>query len=319
MEINRINYEKFFLLYLDRELNPAEKQEVEKFLTDNTDLQKEFKQLQQTVLAPQEFVFEPKELLYRKEEKRKIIPFYRMQVAAAIAGLILGGWIIISVIVKNHQSDISGDYAAIAKNKVKDASSNDLAGKNDKMKKAQKASVHPDNSAGQTTGKTDAENPNAGRETTPDQKGNVKKQGGQNTLSQTGNQNVNTGKPNPSDNTVVGDNNPESGSVAIQKSSAGLEVQPGSVQADTKRMMVAGQPVKSAPVLAMAAAPNTNASDYENALRKDQEYQSDNAISVVALNDPNKGISRFFKKLTKRTPEETNARQIRVSVFQFSY
>ena len=79
MEINRNNYETFFLLYLDRELNPAEKQEVENFLAENADLQKEFKQLQQTVLAPAEIVFEPKELLFRKEEKRRVIPFYRMQ------------------------------------------------------------------------------------------------------------------------------------------------------------------------------------------------------------------------------------------------
>ena len=42
MDINRNNYETSFLLYLDRELNPAEMLEVEKFLSENADLQKEF-------------------------------------------------------------------------------------------------------------------------------------------------------------------------------------------------------------------------------------------------------------------------------------
>jgi hypothetical protein len=120
-------------------------------------------------------------------------------------------------------------------------------------------------------------------------------------------------------NAGINDTNPESATVAVQKSSAGLEVQAGSVKADANQLKVSGQPAKSAPLLAIAAVPNTNTSNYENTLMKDQEYQTDNAISVVALNDPSKGISRFFKKLTKRTPEETNGRQVRVSVFQFSY
>jgi hypothetical protein len=52
---------------------------------------------------------------------------------------------------------------------------------------------------------------------------------------------------------------------------------------------------------------------------RENEEQTDNAISVVALNDKNKGITRLFKKLTKRTPVDENARKVRVSVFQFSY
>ena len=80
-----------------------------------------------------------------------------------------------------------------------------------------------------------------------------------------------------------------------------LELQPGlQDSADTKHLMAAGQPAKLLRSLLLHAGPNTNTSDYENALLKNQEYQTDNAISVVALNDQNKGISRFFKKLTKR-------------------
>ena len=84
MDINRNNYETFFLLYLDRELNPSEMSEVEKFLTENADLQKEFSMLQQTILVPAQTVFEQKELLFRKEEKRRVIPIYWTRIAAAL-------------------------------------------------------------------------------------------------------------------------------------------------------------------------------------------------------------------------------------------
>jgi hypothetical protein len=52
------------------------------------------------------------------------------------------------------------------------------------------------------------------------------------------------------------------------------------------------------------------------------DIQTDNAISVIALNDRNKGITGFFKKLSKRVPgDETadNTKKLRVSVFQISY
>jgi hypothetical protein len=53
-----------------------------------------------------------------------------------------------------------------------------------------------------------------------------------------------------------------------------------------------------------------------------QNFQTDNAISIVALNEQNKAITGFFKKLTKHNPDDdktNNARKVRVSVFQFSY
>jgi hypothetical protein len=52
------------------------------------------------------------------------------------------------------------------------------------------------------------------------------------------------------------------------------------------------------------------------------DIQTDNSISVIALNEQNKGITGFFKKLTQRaTDNETadNTKKVRVSVFQFSY
>ena len=55
MDINRNNYETFFLLYLDGELNPAAQAEVENFLSTHADLQKEFSLLQLTIQRPAEY------------------------------------------------------------------------------------------------------------------------------------------------------------------------------------------------------------------------------------------------------------------------
>jgi hypothetical protein len=54
MEINRNNYEEYFLLYADNELSNTEKKVVEIFLQENPDLKEEFLMIQLTVNAPEE-------------------------------------------------------------------------------------------------------------------------------------------------------------------------------------------------------------------------------------------------------------------------
>ena len=64
MNINRNNYEEFFVLYADNELSAAEKHLVESFVRENPDLQREFSLLQQTkIFSDDSIVFEDKELL----------------------------------------------------------------------------------------------------------------------------------------------------------------------------------------------------------------------------------------------------------------
>jgi hypothetical protein len=64
MNINRHNYEEYFILYLDNELNPEERGQVELFAQANPDLQQELSLLLQTRLMPDESVgYEGKELL----------------------------------------------------------------------------------------------------------------------------------------------------------------------------------------------------------------------------------------------------------------
>lgn len=64
MLINRHNYEDYFILYLDNELDAAGNKEVEDFLAANPDLQSELDGFRQVILAPDEnLVFEEKDNL----------------------------------------------------------------------------------------------------------------------------------------------------------------------------------------------------------------------------------------------------------------
>ncbi|MEO7768031.1 MAG: hypothetical protein ABIS01_11415 [Ferruginibacter sp.] len=63
--INRENYETFFLLYVDNELSLAERKAVDEFVLLNPDLQEELVMLQQSILVPDEIVFNDKKYLLK--------------------------------------------------------------------------------------------------------------------------------------------------------------------------------------------------------------------------------------------------------------
>lgn len=66
MQINRTNYENFFLLYVDGELSTTEMQAVERFALENSDLGSELDALLETKLFSEDsFGFIDKEILYR--------------------------------------------------------------------------------------------------------------------------------------------------------------------------------------------------------------------------------------------------------------
>lgn len=65
ININRHNYEEFFLLYTDRELSPADQMAVEQFVQENPDLADDFIALQQTMLPVEETLLIDKSMLYR--------------------------------------------------------------------------------------------------------------------------------------------------------------------------------------------------------------------------------------------------------------
>lgn len=65
MNINRNNYEEYFLLYTDNELSVADKNMVDAFVAANPDLQEELVMLQQSVVKPEDVDFPAKEKLLK--------------------------------------------------------------------------------------------------------------------------------------------------------------------------------------------------------------------------------------------------------------
>ena len=63
--INRNNYEEYFLLYTDDELNATEKKQVEEFIQQHPDLKVELEMLQRSVLKAEPIVFHSKDTLLK--------------------------------------------------------------------------------------------------------------------------------------------------------------------------------------------------------------------------------------------------------------
>jgi hypothetical protein len=86
------NYTSFFVLYGDDELNNDQKAGVEDFVYRHPQTQVEFEQLMQLQLRPDNsIVFENKEILYRKEEDDKVVPFRWWRLAVAAMVLLIAG------------------------------------------------------------------------------------------------------------------------------------------------------------------------------------------------------------------------------------
>lgn len=89
------NYEENFLLYVDNELSADAKEQVETFVLQHPAVQDQFTLLKQTRLVAEAIYFPGKELLYRKEEKKKPVLYMgwqRIAVAAAFIGFAILVW-----------------------------------------------------------------------------------------------------------------------------------------------------------------------------------------------------------------------------------
>lgn len=91
--INATNAEEKFLLYVDNELNPTAKAEVETFVLQHPAFQNNFTALKNTVLPVEAIVCPDKENLYKKEEKPVVFMWVkRLSVAAAILFFAVLAW-----------------------------------------------------------------------------------------------------------------------------------------------------------------------------------------------------------------------------------
>jgi len=72
--ITRDNYEEYFVMYIDDELNGAARKAVEEFVQQNPDLEEELVMLQQSVLRPdKQIVFEQKESLLKNTTAQGLV------------------------------------------------------------------------------------------------------------------------------------------------------------------------------------------------------------------------------------------------------
>ena len=316
MEINRNNYETFFLLYLDRELNPSEMSEVERFVNENADLYKEFSLLRKTILVPAQTVFDQKELLFRKEDKRRVIPIYWTRIAAAVAVLVLSGWLITTQLVKQQVSGIGGSDSkknvVPVEKKSSDQRIQEANGNNTGLPTATVNKIQPAGRQNITITK------NQSSESSGTAKSRIKPG---NDLSAKNSPVQSLVSVNPDPRGPSSGEDPDGSNLTMQNSSA-QELHPVDSQKGNAPKQISALPGSHSPVLLIAATGTTENVPHvrdENAVLAENEDPTDNAISVVALNDKNKGITRLFKKLTSRAPAVENERKVRVSVFQFSY
>lgn len=87
--VNLQNYESFFLLYVDNELNESQRKAVEDFVTANPSLQQELEILLRTkVSADVSIIYTDRQLLYRQEGSEKVVSF-KIWRSIAIAAMLL--------------------------------------------------------------------------------------------------------------------------------------------------------------------------------------------------------------------------------------
>jgi len=112
------NYEEYFLLSVDKELDEQQNEEVQKFVLKHPGLQNEFMLLAKTQLEPQKILFPGKEKLLRKEKEEKPVVFLlwtRVSAAAAIIGLITATWFFTN---KNSNGNAPAVSQALIENKI---------------------------------------------------------------------------------------------------------------------------------------------------------------------------------------------------------
>lgn len=101
--INITNYEEQLLNYIDDEVTAEERKEVERFAIQYSAVKQELALLQKTKLQPEaEVVFPDKSILYRREEKVRVVSMVWFRVAVAAAIILIAGFATFRLINNNN-------------------------------------------------------------------------------------------------------------------------------------------------------------------------------------------------------------------------
>ena len=105
--INITNYEEQLLNYIDDEVTTEQRKEVERFAGQYSAVNQELTLLQKTKLHPEaEVVFPDKSILYRREEKVRVIGMTWFRVAVAAAIMLLAGFATFRLVNTSKNGDI---------------------------------------------------------------------------------------------------------------------------------------------------------------------------------------------------------------------
>ena len=108
--INITNYEEQLLNYIDDEVTADQRKEIERFTAQYSVVKQELALLQKTKLQPEaEVIFPDKSILYRREEKVRVISMTWFRVAVAAAIILIAGFATFRLINTN------GDTPTVAK------------------------------------------------------------------------------------------------------------------------------------------------------------------------------------------------------------
>lgn len=297
MIINRNNYEEYFLLYIDRELNRKEQLMVEDFVRLHPDLENEFSLLRQTIAIPPVMIFEGREKLLKEEKRRRIFPIFWMQVAAILMILLAGGWFLLLITGEAKNNNESADPSKQL------ALHQDRSNPDGNKKEVPESAAKPANPAG-------SENPQNGNPAAVTNSANGQKEhliDGTKT------------RPRKKRNTPVGINLPNSS-----------YVKPDLAENPEKKSPESSEPISPSTELPSTINPPSPASlktvveaDRFGGQGRQPSTNPYDSQSILVFSNHNKTVTGFFKKLLAKSGDEpvtadNRKRKIKISAFQFN-
>jgi len=141
--LHMADYREMLLLYVDNELNVADRKSVEELVSGNELLKKELQYLQQTKLGAETISFPDKSSLYRRSERRIAPVWWRMAAAVLVLALVLSAVLIIS-----RRSSGVPEVAVTKPGKITSpVVKEELAQNKDQIKKQPEEIVQPSNNS----------------------------------------------------------------------------------------------------------------------------------------------------------------------------